>query len=171
VVDGRSELSEIMRCYRHPNRETRVSCATCGRPICTECMRQTAVGIKCPDDARLPRGARAGVMKTDQKVKTLLAGIGVALLGIPVAYVLLTLAGFLTFLLAIAAGYGAGTLVYRAGGRNGGSLAIGVSVVAILVAFSPFLIPSLLAGAFPIGVILPMIIACVAAGFGGRGGY
>jgi hypothetical protein len=164
-------LSEIMHCYRHPNRETRVSCATCGRPICTECMRQTAVGIKCPDDARLPRGARIGAMKTDQKVKTLLAGIGVALLGIPAAYVLLTLAGFLTFLLAIAVGYGAGTLVYRAGGRNGGSLAIGVSVAAILVAFSPFLIPSLLAGALPIGEILPMIIACVAAGFGGRGGY
>ena len=50
-------MAETMRCYRHPNRETRVSCATCGRPICTECMVPTDVGIKCPDDARLPRGA------------------------------------------------------------------------------------------------------------------
>ena len=164
-------MSEMMHCYRHPNRETRVSCATCGKPICTECMTQTAVGIKCPDDARLPRGARAGVMKPDQILKTVLAGAGVALVGIPVAYVLLEVAGFFTFLLAIAAGYGAGTLVFRAGGRNGGALAIGVSVVAALFAFAPFLVPPLLAGFFPGGVLLPMIIAAVAAGFAGRGGY
>jgi hypothetical protein len=134
-------------------------------------MRQTAVGIKCPDDARLPRGARVGVMKTDQVVKALLGGIVVTLVGIPVAYVLLTFGGILTFLLAIAAGYGAGTLVYRAGGRNGGPLAVVVSVVATFVAFSIFIIPSLLAGAFAIGEVLPMIIACIAAGFAGRGGY
>ena len=68
-------MAETMRCYRHPNRETRVSCATCDRPICTECMVQTDVGIKCPDDARLPRGARAGVMKGAQVVRSLLAGV------------------------------------------------------------------------------------------------
>jgi hypothetical protein len=77
-------MVETMCCYRHPKRETRVSCATCGRPICTECMRQTEVGIKCPDDARLPRGARAGVMKGSQMVRSLLAGVAVALLGVPV---------------------------------------------------------------------------------------
>jgi hypothetical protein len=164
-------VAQVMHCYRHPNRETRVSCATCGRPICTECMRSTYVGIKCPDDAKLPRGARTGVMKPGQIVKSLLAGIGVALIGIPVAYALLNLTGILTFVLAIAAGYGAGTLVYRAGGRNSGPLAVGVSVVAVLVAFSPLLVPSLLVGVFHIWQVLPAIIATVAAGFAGRGGY
>ncbi len=164
-------MAETMRCYRHPRRETRVSCATCGRPICTECMRPTDVGIKCPDDARLPRTARTGVMKPDQILKTLLAGAGVALVGVPVAYALLNLAGILTFVLAVAAGYGAGTLVYRAGGRNGGPLAVGVSVVAALVAFSPFLVPLFLAGEFPVGQVLPAIIASISAGFAGRGGY
>ncbi len=163
-------MSDTMHCYRHPRRETRVSCATCGRPICTECMTQTAVGIKCPDDARLPRGARAGVMKSNQIVLTLLAGIGVALVGIPAAYALLNLAGFLTFILAIAAGYGAGTLVFRAGGRNGGPLAVGVSMATVFAAFAPFLLPPLLAGSFP-GGLFSAIIACVAAGFAGRGGY
>ncbi|MDQ4042438.1 MAG: hypothetical protein M3118_01295 [Actinomycetota bacterium] len=161
-------MSEAMHCYRHPKRETRVTCATCGRPICTECMRQTAVGIKCPEDARLPRGARTGVMKPNQILKTLLAGAGVAVAGIPVAYVLLSLAGILTFLLAIAAGYGAGTLVFRVGGRNGGPLAVGTSVVATLVAFSPFLVPFLLSGAFPIGQLIPAVIAAVAAGLANR---
>ena len=51
-------MAEAMRCYRHPDRETRVSCATCGRPICTECMVPTEVGIKCPDDARVPAARR-----------------------------------------------------------------------------------------------------------------
>ena len=68
-------MAETMHCYRHPSRETRVSCATCGRPSCTDCMVPTDVGIKCPDDARLPRGARAGVMKGNQVAKSFLAGV------------------------------------------------------------------------------------------------
>ena len=39
-------------CYRHPNRETGVSCSNCGRPICPECMTSTPVGMRCPDCAR-----------------------------------------------------------------------------------------------------------------------
>jgi len=49
-----------MVCYRHPGRETLVSCSNCDRPICTDCMVQTAVGIKCPECAGQPTGvARA----------------------------------------------------------------------------------------------------------------
>ena len=39
-------------CYRHPNRETGVSCSSCGRPICPECMTPTPVGMRCPECAR-----------------------------------------------------------------------------------------------------------------------
>src|SRR4051794_18895490 len=39
-------------CYRHPNRETGVSCSNCGRPICTDCMTTTTVGMRCPECAR-----------------------------------------------------------------------------------------------------------------------
>jgi membrane associated rhomboid family serine protease len=38
-------------CYRHPNRETGLSCTECARPICTECMTMTSVGPRCPDHA------------------------------------------------------------------------------------------------------------------------
>ena len=38
-------------CYRHPNRETGVSCSNCGRPICPECMTSTPVGMRCPECA------------------------------------------------------------------------------------------------------------------------
>ncbi len=159
-------MAEIKHCYRHPKRETRVSCATCERPICTECMVQTDVGIKCPDDARLPRGARAGVMKPRQIALTLLAGLGVALLGIPVVYVIFSLP--FQWLISAAAGYGAGTLVNRAGGRNGGPLAIAVSVVAAAVPFLVWIGPSILAGTVGAFTILPMLFAAVAAGLANR---
>src|SRR5215212_4871963 len=38
-------------CYRHPGRETAVSCSNCGRPICPECMTTTSVGMRCPECA------------------------------------------------------------------------------------------------------------------------
>ena len=39
-------------CYRHPGRETGVSCSNCGNPICTDCMTPTPVGMRCPECAR-----------------------------------------------------------------------------------------------------------------------
>jgi membrane associated rhomboid family serine protease len=38
-------------CYRHPGRETGVSCSNCGNPICPDCMTPTPVGMRCPDCA------------------------------------------------------------------------------------------------------------------------
>lgn len=140
--------SEPMHCYRHPRRETRVSCATCGRPICTECMVATDVGIKCPEDARLPRGARAGVMKNSQILRSFLAGIGVVLVGVLVVYAIVEIR-VLTLILSAAAGYGAGTLIHRAGGRNGGPVAMIISGVAVALAF---LLQWLLSGTPPFSV-------------------
>ena len=159
-------MTEPMYCYRHPKRETRVSCATCGRPICTECMVATDVGIKCPDDARLPRGARAGVMKSGQVVRSVLAGLGVAVAGIPVAYVLLLLP--FTWLISAAAGYGAGTLINRLGGRNGGPVAIVISVAATAVPFLVLLAPELLSGVLNPRPLIAMVLAAIAAGVANR---
>jgi membrane associated rhomboid family serine protease len=54
-------------CYRHPDRETRVSCSSCGRPICPDCMTPTPVGMRCPECAsqrtrvvRNPTGTPSG---------------------------------------------------------------------------------------------------------------
>jgi hypothetical protein len=159
-------VTEPMHCYRHPKRETRVSCATCGRPICTECMVATDVGIKCPDDARLPRGARAGVMKSNQVLRSTLAGVGVAVAGIPVAYVLFLVP--FTLLLSAAAGYGAGTLINRAGGRNGGPVAIVISVLATAVPFLVVLAPDLLAGGINPYRLIALVVAAIAAGVANR---
>jgi len=54
----------VGHCYRHPDRETGVSCSNCGRPICYECMIPAAVGFRCPDCVaeQRRRGSRARVV-------------------------------------------------------------------------------------------------------------
>ena len=48
-------------CYLHPARETGLACASCGRPICPECVTQTPVGLRCPECAgRRTRTPQAG---------------------------------------------------------------------------------------------------------------
>jgi membrane associated rhomboid family serine protease len=42
---------ETQHCYRHPDRETGLSCSECGRPICADCATFAPVGIRCPDHA------------------------------------------------------------------------------------------------------------------------
>jgi membrane associated rhomboid family serine protease len=42
---------ETRYCYRHPDRETGLSCSECGRPICADCANFGPVGIRCPDHA------------------------------------------------------------------------------------------------------------------------
>ena len=50
--------AQPMHCYRHPNRETLVSCSECGRPICEECMTFAPVGIRCPEHSGKPAGTQ-----------------------------------------------------------------------------------------------------------------
>jgi len=46
------ETTTTKTCYRHPSRETGVSCSNCDRPICTDCMTTTPVGMRCPECAK-----------------------------------------------------------------------------------------------------------------------
>jgi membrane associated rhomboid family serine protease len=42
----------VPTCYRHPGRETYVSCVRCGRPACPDCLRSAAVGQQCVECIR-----------------------------------------------------------------------------------------------------------------------
>jgi membrane associated rhomboid family serine protease len=80
-------------CYRHPNRETGVSCSNCGRPICPDCMTPTPVGMRCPECA-------------NQRTKVV-RGVGEASLlsSAPATFVLIAL-NVIVFLAEIANGSG-----------------------------------------------------------------
>jgi membrane associated rhomboid family serine protease len=85
-------------CYRHPDRETGVSCSNCGRPICPDCMTSTSVGMRCPECAR-----------ERTKVRTGTAAFGRA--GATPATTVLIAINVVVFLIEIGAG---------SGGLNGG---------------------------------------------------
>jgi membrane associated rhomboid family serine protease len=57
-------------CYRHPSRETGVSCSNCGRPICPDCMTPTSVGMRCPECARERTRVRSLRTRSDEPVVT-----------------------------------------------------------------------------------------------------
>jgi len=59
-ADMEARTQTRQTCYRHPDRETGVSCSNCGRPICPECMTSTPVGMRCPECARQTTKVRAG---------------------------------------------------------------------------------------------------------------
>ena len=54
-------------CYRHPDRETWVSCVRCGRHACPDCLRQAAVGQQCVECVR-------GTGRTSRAAKTVFGG-------------------------------------------------------------------------------------------------
>jgi membrane associated rhomboid family serine protease len=64
------------KCYRHPDRETNVSCSRCARPICPDCMTPSPVGMRCPDcagDRTRATGVRFGRRETPYATYALLA--------------------------------------------------------------------------------------------------
>jgi len=82
---------EVKYCYRHPQRETGVSCSNCGRPICHECMISAPVGFRCPECVKEQnvRGSRAKVVTRGQIRSRWGAGGGVMSGGAPVTKVLI----------------------------------------------------------------------------------
>ncbi len=58
-------------CYRHPGRETGVSCSNCGRPICPDCMTPTPVGMRCPECSKQTTQVRNLRTTYDRPVDTI----------------------------------------------------------------------------------------------------
>ncbi|MEO5576925.1 MAG: rhomboid family intramembrane serine protease [Gaiellaceae bacterium] len=88
-----SPPGDVLRCYRHPDRETGVSCSDCGRGICTDCMTFGSVGIRCPDHSGKAQGAKRVVQNVQRRSSTGTGIVTMTLIGINVGIYLLQLAG------------------------------------------------------------------------------
>ncbi len=73
-----AETSEKTTCYRHKDRETGVSCSSCGRPICPDCMTPTPVGMRCPECSRQTTKVKtAATLTSDPQLAYALIAINV----------------------------------------------------------------------------------------------
>jgi membrane associated rhomboid family serine protease len=87
-------VDEPLRCYRHPDRETYVSCAECGRGICPDCMSFGPVGIRCPDHAGAGRAKASptrSVRQTRSRIASTPAPATLALIAINVVVYVVTI--------------------------------------------------------------------------------
>ena len=49
---GAEAPAPVPTCFRHPDRETYLSCSRCGRPACPDCLRAAPVGQHCVECVR-----------------------------------------------------------------------------------------------------------------------
>jgi len=80
---------ETRYCYRHPDRETGLSCSECDRPICADCANFGPVGVRCPDHATNAR--RGPVPRIKPPPVQRAPGIALATGRAPVTYTLIAL--------------------------------------------------------------------------------
>ena len=109
---------KVRRCYRHPSRETGVSCANCDRPICHECMIPAAVGFWCPQcvaEQRQDKARAQVVTRSQTRARWQASGGALTVSGSPVTRALIVI-NVIMFLLEVVLGGGGvlgGAATYR----------------------------------------------------------
>lgn len=140
------ETHQNLYCHWHPQVETALTCSRCGKSVCTQCMVQAHVGIRCKECGKAVR------MPTFDVTPAYYArAVGVALalsVGGGILWGVFNLAfrgiPFLPSLVAMGIGYGVGELISLAVNKkrgNGLAWIAGSSVVlAFLISFqiTPF---------------------------------
>lgn len=126
-----------MFCYRHPKVETFLRCQKCERPICTDCVRTSPVGARCPECV-VVRSSPLYQVGVDRMSMGAVAGLAA---GFVLGYVMSFISGIGFFLIwgALLGGGAVGEAVLRAIQRKRGpkvEILTGVSVtVGILLAY------------------------------------
>jgi membrane associated rhomboid family serine protease len=95
---------ETRYCYRHPDRETGLSCSECGRPICADCATFAPVGIRCPDHASVS-GRRSPATRIRPRPVRRAPGVALATGSAPVTRILIAV-NVAIYLLGVAQGHG-----------------------------------------------------------------
>ena len=126
-----------MQCANHPDVETGLTCNKCGKPICPKCMVQTPVGARCGQCAKLKKLPTFQLSRADF-VKSILAGLGTALIGGIIWYLVshFVFQGLiLNILLAAAVGYGIGQVVSLSVNRKRGLSLKVIASISVFIAY------------------------------------
>ena len=83
---GTGDEAGVPTCFRHPDKETYLSCVRCGRPACPDCLRSAPVGQQCVEcikegsrGARTPTTVFGGRVVSGALVTYTLIGLNVLL--------------------------------------------------------------------------------------------
>ena len=83
---GTGDEAGVPTCFRHPDKETYLSCVRCGRPACPDCLRSAPVGQQCVEcikegsrGARTPTTVFGGRVVSGALVTYTLVGLNVLL--------------------------------------------------------------------------------------------
>ncbi|MEK9659866.1 MAG: hypothetical protein VW450_07990 [Chloroflexota bacterium] len=130
-------MAEQVHCHWHPDRETRLRCGNCGKPVCSACARQHPVGIRCKECARPERLPTYRVSR-GYLVRGVAAAVGMGIagaIGLRVIAMVLPFVGFFFFLIMAGLGYlmgeGVAAAVNRRRGRAYQLMALGAVVLAM----------------------------------------
>jgi len=170
-LDGGAEAAqaqpeyEVLHCYYHPDRETRLRCNKCGKPICTECAIRTPVGYRCPDCVRELQDKFYTATSADTLKGAIVAFVGGLLIGVVTFLLILLLGRFLffgflaAFFVGPALGGAAAELVRRAMGKRRARRFPAIGDSAMLVGIFLIVIPTGILGwsLFSIGMAALLI--------------
>ncbi|MFQ5856092.1 MAG: tetratricopeptide repeat protein [Anaerolineae bacterium] len=156
---------EVSNCTWHPDRETRLRCNRCGRPMCPECAVRHPVGLRCKECIKETRSPIYSVAVRDY----LIAGVAGLFLSTLAGLIMGFVGGlwFLAFFIGPAIGAGIADLMSRAvrkRGRGLGALAGACLVLGVIVA--GVLFTQSLGGAFAlfrIGTLIYLVLGVGAA--------
>ena len=125
-----------MRCAIHPEIETNLRCAKCGKPICPKCLVETPVGAKCQDCAGLSKLPTYHV-STKYYLRAVVAGLVIAIICGLVWSVVMGFVPFfyLNLLLAPGAGYVIGEVVSLSVNRKRGTGLAVVAGIAMVISY------------------------------------
>ena len=124
-------------CNWHPDTETRLFCGQCGKSMCTQCMVQVPVGIRCRECGRPERVPTYDVQPA-YILRAAGVGAGVSIVGGVLWLGLNATLGWVPFvssILGLAIAYAIGELISRAVNRKRGVALAWIAGGAMVVAY------------------------------------
>ncbi|MBS1251326.1 MAG: hypothetical protein MAG451_00358 [Anaerolineales bacterium] len=160
------EEDEEVYCTWHPDRETRLRCNRCGRPMCPECAVRHPVGLRCRECINETRSPIYTIALRDYAI----AGIVGLVLSTIAGAIMSFLGGFwlIAFFIGPAVGAGIADLMGRVVRKRGRGLGILAGVCLVLgVAGAGLILTQRVMGAFTflvnIGTLIYLVLGVGAA--------